>query len=99
VGDQVTVGLQPVHPPALDPAGADRDRVRVDDGLLPERVLEVDDLEERAAVVDVRSEPRRRHALDPEPVRAVTVDRRLIRRALGLHVELVHQPPVAEKCW
>jgi len=46
VRDQIAVGLQLVDPPALDPAGPDRDRVGVDDRLLPERVLEVDDLEE-----------------------------------------------------
>jgi len=77
-----------VHPPALDPAAPDRDAVRVDDRLLPEGLVEVDDLEQRAAMVDVRLEPRRPHALDPPGRGLVSRSRRAD----------VHQPPVPEKC-
>jgi len=49
--DDVAVGLELVHAPALDPARSDRELVRVDDRFVPERIARVQHLSQRATVV------------------------------------------------
>ena len=53
-GKEIPVRLLPVHSPSLDASRAYREAVRVDDWLVPEVIVEVDDLGETAAIVDLR---------------------------------------------